>query len=252
VAMAINLYAHAGVTRARTGTISVAADIPMGLVGRDGTGKVVKGTRGLLEPLRLATRESLAYIGRDRAGVHVEVECGIPIGAGLGSSAATTVAIIAATTLSQGEKLSIDDIVKVAFGPESYLHGKPSGVDHSTCAIGGVLSYSRPGGARALSVRRVPRILVCDSGIHRSTGRLVKAVVRRSEDEKKVFESHLVEVRGISCAAVQALRRGDDEELGGLFNRNHELLVDIGVSNPVLDKLVRTAVNAGALVAKLT
>lgn len=252
VAMAINLYARADVTHARTGAINVAADIPMGLVGREGPGNVVKDTRGLLEPLRLAAIESLAYVARDRAGVRVEVECGIPIGAGLGSSAATTVAIIAATALSQGVKLSIDDIVKVAFGPESYLHGKPSGIDHSTCAIGGVLSYRRPGGARALSIRRVPRILVCDSGIHRSTGRLVKAVVRRSETDKKVFESHLVEVRGISRAAVQALRRGDDEELGGLFNRNHELLVDIGVSNPVLDRLVRRALNAGALGAKLT
>ncbi len=252
VAMAINMYAHADVGRGRAGTIDVAADIPMDLVGGDGQGKVVENTRELLEPLRLATRESLAYIGKDRAGVRLEVECGIPVGAGLGSSAATTVAIIAATALSQGVKLSVDDIVKVAFGPESYLHGQPSGIDHSTCTIGGVLAYRRPGTAKVLNVRRVPRILVCDSGIHRSTGKLVKAVVRRSEAGKKLFESRLVEVGEISQAAVRALRRGDDEELGGLFNRNHELLVDIGVSNPMLDRLVGAALNAGALGAKLT
>ncbi len=252
VAMAINLYAHADVTRGRAGAIDVAADIPMDLVGKNGQGRVVKETGRLLEHLRLATRESLAYIGRDHAGVHVEVECGIPVGAGLGSSAATTVAIIAATARAQGVKLSSHDIVKIAFGPESFLHGKPSGVDHSTCTIGGVLSFRRPSTVKHLSIRRVPRILVCDSGVHRSTGRLVKAVVRRSVAEKKLFESHLAEVSEISRGAVRALRHGDDEELGGLLNRNHQLLVDIGVSNPRLDRLVGEALKAGALGAKLT
>lgn len=252
VAMAINMYAYANVTPGPAGRIDVSADIPTGLIDEEGQGRTVTDTRGLLEPLRLAARESLAYIGKNNAGVHVEVECGIPVGAGLGSSAATTVAIVAATARAQGVKLSIDDIVKVAFAPESYLHGKPSGVDHSTCAIGGVLTFRKPSTVKALSVRRVPRILVCDSGIHRSTRGLVKAVVRRSQAEKRRFESRLAEVTEISRGAVHALGRGDDEELGGLLNRNHKLLVDIGVSNPMLDRLVGEALNAGALGAKLT
>jgi len=252
VAMAINLYTYAGVSRGWAGTIDVTADIPMDLAGKEGPGEAVKDTARLLEPLRLAAREALAYVGRKLAGVRVEVECGIPIGAGLGSSAAASVAIIAATAQSQGVKLSVDDIIKVAFTPESYLHGKPSGVDHSTCATGGVLTFRKPDIVKALNISWVPRILVCDSGIHRSTGSLVRAVIRKSESEKTLFESHVADASRISLGAARALKHGDGEELGILLNRNQELLVNIGVSNPTLNHLIGVALKAGALGAKLT
>lgn len=252
VAMAVDLYVHVGVTRNQAGRIEVSADVPIDLVIGNSRTRAGADSTGLLEPLRLATSESLAYIGQHRTGTNVEVECDIPVGAGLGSSAATTVAIIAAVARAHGVKLSTSEIVKIAFAPESYLHGKPSGVDHSTCAVGGVLTFKKPNTIRRLNLSRVPRILVCDSGIHRSTGKLVKAVVRRSESKKKLFESHLDEVSEISLGAVRALREGDDRELGSLFTRNQELLVKIGVSNRALDKLVKTSLKAGALGAKIT
>jgi mevalonate kinase len=51
---------------------------------------------------------------------------------------------------------------------------------------------------------------------------------------------------------VKALQSEDDNELGSLMNRNHELLRQIGVSTPTLDRLVAEARKAGALGAKLT
>ena len=53
-------------------------------------------------------------------------------------------------------------------------------------------------------------------------------------------------------AARAALERGDQEELGLLFYRNHAALQRLGVSSPGLDALVEAARGAGALGAKLT
>src|SRR5205807_3794173 len=95
-------------------------------------------------------------------------------------------------------------------------------------------------------------ILVCDSGVHRSTKALVRSVVKRSREQRDRFQTHLDEVTGISNAVVKALHSEDDDELGSLMNRNHELLRQIGVSTPGLERLVVVARKAGALGAKLT
>ncbi len=252
VAMAIDLYAHANVRAARPGNIEVQADIPLHLIGKNTTTTQTIDTETLLEPLRLAASDALRYMGKEDAGVSVELECDIPVGAGLGSSASATVAIIAAVARSQAVALGRKEIFKIAFGPESYLHGKPSGVDQAASAYGGMIRFAKPYSISPLKPNKVPLFLVCDTGIHRSTKGLVGAVVKRSKMEKKAFESHLAEVKQISDAAVRALRRADDEELGSLMNRNQELLVDIGVSHPKLDGLVKEARAHGALGAKLT
>ena len=98
----------------------------------------------------------------------------------------------------------------------------------------------------------MPSLLVCDTNVHRSTKGLVGSVVKRAKSDSEAFSSRLGEVSEISASVVRALRRGDDVELGELMNRNHELLVQIGVSHPMLDKLVRAAREAGAFGAKMT
>ncbi len=250
VAMAINLHSRATARPTRPGTIQVEADIPLHLAGKQQADMV--DTRGLLEPLRLAAKETLTYIGRGKAGVNVDVECDIPVGAGLGSSASTTVAIINAVAGSQRRALTRKEMFQIAFGPEKYLHGKPSGVDQAACAYGGVIRFIRPNNITPLRLERVPSFLVCDTGIHRPTRRLVNAVVRRSEREKNTFENHLDDATEVSEAVVRALKAGDDEELGLLMNYNQHLLVDIGVSHGKLDKLIEVARDRGALGAKLT
>jgi mevalonate kinase len=48
------------------------------------------------------------------------------------------------------------------------------------------------------------------------------------------------------------LEGGRDEELGELMNRNQELLQKIGVSHPMLERLIKASMESGALGAKLT
>jgi mevalonate kinase len=251
VSMAINLYAFATAQPTHDPELKVEANIPLSILGR-GERESRPDTRELLEPFRLAARESLDSLDRRKTGVSVEIDCQIPIGAGLGSSAATAVAIIAATSRAYGAMLDKSRICQIAFGPESYLHGSPSGVDQATSTYGGLIQFSKPDKVKHIRLKRMPSLLVCDTNVHRSTKSLVGSVVKRAKSDSEAFRSRLGEVSEISASVVRSLRQGDDAELGELMNRNHELLVQIGVSHPMLDKLVRAARKAGAFGAKMT
>jgi len=250
--MAVNLYSKIDVRPSQSGRIEVTADIPLHLVGDTAKRSSVAENQELLEPLRLATSATLDHLGTEERSVHVDANCQIPIGAGLGSSASTTVATISAVAKSRGTRLDRREIFKLAFIPENYLHGHPSGVDQATCTYGGIIQFRKPSKIKSVNVKRPPMILVCDSGIHRSTKALVGSVVKRSREQTVRFQTHLEEINTLSNAVVKALQSEDDDELGSLMNRNHELLRQIGVSTPILERLVAAARKAGSLGAKLT
>jgi mevalonate kinase len=251
IAMAIDLYSRAEV-RPNLGTIlEVEADLPLKFSARSDSSMSIRRSVQLLQPLRIAAEAALDHIGK-RRGLTVNVDCQIPIGAGLGSSASTTVAITSAISRSMGVSLSRQRIFNLAFEPERFLHGSPSGVDQATCIYGGTIEFTRPGTVKKLAHKWSPVMLLCDTGIHHTTKTLVNSVVKRSKKNKERFQSHLVEVSDISNGVARALRRGDGEELGSLMLLNHRLLQRIGVSHPKLDLLVDVATNAGAFGAKLT
>ena len=251
IAMAIDLYSRVEVRPKPGSVLEVEADLPLKLFAKADRPISIHNSAGLLEPLRIAVQETLDHIGKG-GGLSVSVDCQIPIGAGLGSSASTTVAIASAVSKSLGISLSRKRIFDLAFAPERYLHGTPSGVDQATCIYGGTIEFTRPGTVRKLAHKWSPVLLLCDTGIHHATKTLVGSVVKRSRKNKETFQGHLAEVRDISKSVSKALKRGDSEELGSLMLQNHRLLRKIGVSHPKLDRLVDAATDAGAFGAKLT
>jgi mevalonate kinase len=250
--MAINLYSEAQVTPKNVSEVEVNANIPLRFLGGKSGDPEGPDPRELLRPLRLATEATLKHIGSKDHGLQVNVECEIPVAAGLGSSASTTVAIISAVANSRHAKLSKEEIFKLAFVPENYLHGKPSGVDQATCIYGGIIEFNRPFNVKKVRPKKEPVILVCDTGIHHATKTLVGGVVKKSQKERSNFHDYIAKVRKISAGVAKALTEGDDEDLGTLMYQNHDFLRKIGVSNPTLDHLVEVARREGALGAKLT
>jgi mevalonate kinase len=252
MAMAIDLYSEAQVTPKSDRGVDVDADIPLRFLGGKSGNLVVPDPHELLHPLQLAAEVTMKHVGSSNRGLQVNVECEIPVAAGLGSSASTTVAIISAVARSGQIELSKQEIFKLAFVPENYLHGKPSGVDQATCIYGGMIEFDRPFNVKTVRLEKEPLILVCDTGVHHATRTLVGGVVKKSKREKSNFQDYIAKVREISSGVAKALRKGDEENLGTLMYQNHDFLRKIGVSHPMLDHLVEVARREGALGAKLT
>lgn len=184
------------------------------------------------------------------AGFDITVESDIPLGAGLGSSAAVTVAAIDAATRELGVALSSDELADRAYQAELAVQdGEASRADTFCCATGGAVRVEGDD-CRKIDAPDLPIVVGFDGGAG-DTGKLVAGV--RALREEYDFAAETVESIGdIVRQGEQVLADGDIEKLGMLMNFNHGLLEALGVSSRSLDNMVWAARDAGALGAKLT
>lgn len=193
------------------------------------------------------------------AGFDISVDSEIPLGAGLGSSAAVVVAGIDAATRALGEPLDRRELAERAFQAEYTVQdGEASRADTFCSTMGGAVRVAGDD-CRQLATPELPFVVGFDGGSG-DTGQLVAGV--RSLRDRYEFAAETVEAIG------DIVRRGEellaaanpDEEasaeligeLGELMDINHGLLSALGVSARSLDSMVWAAREAGADGAKLT
>ncbi|MBL7118618.1 mevalonate kinase [Candidatus Bathyarchaeota archaeon] len=255
VVMAVNLRANVSVEEVQERGVHVESqDLSVsGTFIKDSFAPKIGGmnTRTILEPIYLAVK-AVSKQRRLKGGLYVNVKSEIPIAAGLGSSAAVAVATVAAVAKVLEIDLSREEISQLAYGAEEYVHGKPSGVDQTISAFGGLITYRRTQGFSPLKISTSIPIVIGNTGQKRSTGELVSLVRERREEFPEVMNPIIRAGGNLTLSAIEALRKGDLHSLGELMNVNHGLLSSIGVSNEMLDRLVNAARNAGALGSKLT
>lgn len=254
IVTAIDRRAKVTVERRDGNAIKIVSDLGIAGSFDDERYKSIIGgprTREKLEPIRIAAREVLEDLGIG-GGLDILVRSGIPAAVGLGSSGAIAVATVAAVGRLFGRKLSREDIFRLSYEPEKFVHKYPSGIDQTISTYGGAIRYERDKGTKPLRVKRPLPIVIGNTGILRRTGDLVARVKRWKGENQEHFDQLMKEAQRISELAVEALMREDLLELGLLMNENQRLLDTIEVSHPMLDKAIEAARKAGALGAKLT
>ncbi len=180
-------------------------------------------------------------------GLSVHIRSDIPVGRGMGSSAALAVALVRAAAAHHGEDIDADTVFRRSLEIERIFHGNPSGVDNAVSDRGGALLYRRgpPAVLTPLPCPDLP-LVVLDSGSSGDTASLVAGVAAR----RPAIDEHLAAIGAITEQAAAHLHEPD--VLGPLMYKNHERLAAIGVSTPQLDQLVALAMQHGALGAKLS
>ncbi len=186
--------------------------------------------------------------------LRIKTSSHIHSGAGLGSSAAVTIATLGALQGFSGEIPSEEIMAKQGFGIECRVQGSASPIDTSTSIHGGAVILSnrkmknflwhieREGTFWNIHEGAVPNmnIVVGYTGVHAPTPPLVDKV--RNFYERNTFARDVVEEIGeIVEAGCSALEKGDLEQVGELMNQNHKLLKILGVSHPKLDSLVKAS-----------
>lgn len=224
-----------------------------------GSGNVYSSRLGKLSPDQ---RHSLLYVAVFRAfeeltgikpSLDVYVESEIPVGAGMGSSAAIAVALAHAMLRYHGITASKELVLKLAHEGEKSVHYRPSGVDATLATYGGFLYY-RQGEFRRLDLA-LPRgysIVVVNTGVERSTGTVVREVLERYSRLQRVGQYIYQAAEEIVEQAVNALKSGDASALGELMVVNHGLLWSMGASSRICDEIVYELIDMGARGAKLS
>jgi mevalonate kinase len=188
--------------------------------------------------------------GGSEAGFEVTIESAIPLGAGLGSSAAVVVATIDAATRELGTELSRTELAQLAYEVEYDVQaGQASRADTFCSATGGAVRVEGES-CTAIDAPELPLVVGYDGGTG-NTGELVAGV--RELRETYDFAADVVGTIGeLVRDGERALVAADVETVGELMDVDHGLLSALGVSARSLDAMVWAARDAGALGAKLT
>jgi mevalonate kinase len=182
----------------------------------------------------------------------LRVSSTIPQAAGLGSGAAVSVAIIRALSAFLGHPLPPERVSALAFEVEKLYHGTPSGIDNVVITFNLPVYYIRGQPVQTLAVPRSFRILIADTGVSSPTGLVVGEVRQHWLEHPQLTEAIFSSIGEISRSARSVIENGKPDDLGVLMDLNQELLTQLGVSSPELDRLVEAARQAGALGAKLS
>lgn len=204
-------------------------------------------------PLAAITAATLAALAVTAfPPIQVAISSTIPVAAGLGSSAAVSVAVARALAAYFGGSLEDGRISALAFDVEGLHHGTPSGIDNTVVAFDRPVFFRRGESPEPLSIGGLFHFLIGDTGITAPTAEAVGKVRRRWQADPAALETAFDGIAGLVLDARQALVLGDVARLGTDLRRNHALLKGLDVSSKELDRLVEAADVAGALGAKMS
>jgi mevalonate kinase len=184
----------------------------------------------------------------DIQGVRIIIESELPIGSGLGSSAAVTVAGIQALNHLFDCGLSLEDVAKTAHEIERMVQGNASPTDTYVSTMGGVVMIPQK---KKLDLIDCP-IVVGNTHKFSSTKELVSNVAKLKSEFPSIVEPILSNIGQMSVLAEKLVAQGNYETIGKLMNINQGLLDSIGVGSAELSSLVYAARNSGAVSAKIT
>jgi hydroxymethylglutaryl-CoA reductase len=184
----------------------------------------------------------------------IRVDSQLPLGKGLGSSAAIAVAVARAFNAKCG--LGLDDvrINEIAFASEKLAHGTPSGVDNTLATYARPMLFHNHGALEfdELEPGSPPPLVIAWGEETGRTSAQVAGVRERRERQPAHFDAMFDAMDRLSRDGARYLEAANWEALGALMNVCHGLLNAIGVSTPELERMVSVARVNGALGAKLT
>lgn len=190
-----------------------------------------------------------------RKGVNITIRSEMPVGAGLGTSAAVAVGTVAAYAILTGHELDSTEIARLAHETEIRVQGIASPMDTAVATHGGMLyimpAYPQPHIERLPITSGLPMVIGYTEREFR-TSELVKRVCEMRETYPELVSPILQCIGKITERAKAALARGDLPSLGSLMNVNHGLLDSLGVSSKSLNDMVYSARFAGAIGSKMT
>lgn len=156
-------------------------------------------------------------------GIDIVTNSNIPMGCGMGSSAASVVSLIYALTQFLNIDLNLEDYLTLGIESENLQHGYSSGLDVHTVYHGGCLRYEK-GDFEKRTLPDLPIQLVQTGQPKSSSGECVSQV---SSFFKKSSIGN--DFSAVTNAFDQALQNEDREEIKNCIRQNHHLLRTIGV-----------------------
>ncbi|MFT9106473.1 mevalonate kinase [Liquorilactobacillus satsumensis] len=186
------------------------------------------------------------------AQFELTIKSDLPAERGMGSSAATAVALIRALYNYFGWKLSHTELLQLANVSEIDMHGTPSGLDAATAASTNPIWMVKDRELTPIPIKMDGCLLICDSGIKGRTSEAVASVRARLKNAPHETNQVLDKLSELTLAAKEQLAKNEICGLGKTFDKAQEQLRSLGVSTQTLDHLIHASRTLGSLGSKLT
>ena len=173
-------------------------------------------------------------------GLHIKLSSQIPIGSGMGSSAATLVSVFKLMTeffsLNFEKKRFLDFVLRA----ENFYHGYSSGVDPYISFHGGFIRYQNRD-ITDIPMPNLPAYVVFTGKPESTTSDCVSQVATQFKNDSvwQDFES-------TTCALEQAILENNLNTTRALIKKNHQLLVEIGVVPLKIQSFIKDIEKTGA------
>jgi len=189
---------------------------------------------------------------------NLEIDSNIPIGSGMGSSAAIAATLSMLALELSGKNYDQADINRHAFALEKVAHGKPSGIDNTTVVYGGVRKFCRNKNNEMIGVEVkgknfLDRLFVVNTGKPvETTAQMVTQVKGKFNKNSKKMKLLMSSISEITETIQNLIDDGGNEaDFMKSITLNQKLLEDIGAVGERCQKFVRRIKTFGG-VAKMS
>ena len=200
------------------------------------------------DTLSMAVYAALEYLNIKEACIRCEIDSAIPEKRGMGSSAAISIAAIRAVFDYYQAELPHEVLEILVNRAEMIAHMNPSGLDAKTCLSDQPIRFIKNVGFTELEMDLSAYLVIADTGVYGHTREAIQVVQNKGKDALPFLHA----LGELTQQAEDAIRRKDAEGLGKILSQAHSHLKEIGVSSPEADHLVETALNHGAMGAKMS
>ena len=221
-----------------------------GLVEKGDMEGLARARKDIFSPYKIILGEFLSEFGFSplRIPIHSEV----PRNSGLGSSAAVFCSLAAELNNFFNGGMSKKQLAELANLGDKVVHGNPSGLDASTCTFGGYISFRRGEWINPLKIKTEVPMLVVNTGSQKDTGEMIGRVAERYKTDKRGVGRIFDRMEDTALSGIRALKSSNLKKLGGNMNTAQECFRELGLSTPGIERIIETAMDNGALGAKIT
>lgn len=166
-------------------------------------------------------------------GVKIQVQSDIPMGCGMGSSAATILSVMNALSNYLQVSISDETLFRLALEAENMQHGNSSGLDLRVAMQGGCV-YMQDQTLASRALPTVPMYLINTGTPETSTGECVEKVA-------PLFQSQALidEFKWVTNAMDQALIAQSKQHFQTAVRDNHQLLHQLGIVPDTVQQFVQ-------------
>lgn len=198
------------------GKVALAVSINLGVVAK----VVSDGNR--VDKNEIINRAIEVSGGDSNLGIEIDSE--IPVGAGLGSSAAVATAVILTVREYLGSPIkNKKELFNLVMECEKVAHGKPSGIDAAVVVYGGLIAFTKGSPIEKLAIGKPLELLLVDAGKPVETTKEMVELVAKARNREDLID----QIGKLSLQVKNELVLGND--IDELLDNNGRLLEELGV-----------------------